>query len=35
VGRMAEKDLGADVHSSIAGVVKDVTEVYVEIQAKG
>jgi Na+-translocating ferredoxin:NAD+ oxidoreductase RnfC subunit len=35
VGRMTEKDLGADVHSSIAGVVKDVTEVYVEIQAKG
>ncbi|MCC6586324.1 MAG: 4Fe-4S dicluster domain-containing protein [Bryobacterales bacterium] len=25
VGRMADKDLGADVHASIAGVVRDVT----------
>ena len=34
VGRMAPGDLGADVHASIAGVVRDVTETYIEIQAK-
>ncbi len=32
VGRMTPGDLGADVHSSIAGVVKDVTETYIEVQ---
>ena len=35
VGRMADKELGADVHSSIAGVVRSVTETHVEILAKG
>jgi Na+-translocating ferredoxin:NAD+ oxidoreductase RnfC subunit len=34
VGRMAEKDLGADVHSSVDGVVAVITETHIEIQAK-
>ncbi len=33
VGRVAAPDLGADVHSSIAGKVTAVTQSYVEIQA--
>lgn len=33
VGRMADRELGADVHGSIAGTVSAVTESYVEIQA--
>ncbi len=35
IGRMADQDLGADVHASIAGVVHDVTETHIEILAKG
>jgi len=33
VGRVKAPDLGADVHASIAGTVKSVTDVFVEIQA--
>jgi Na+-translocating ferredoxin:NAD+ oxidoreductase RnfC subunit len=35
VGRMAEKELGADVHSSIDGVVAAIAGTYIEIQAEG
>jgi Na+-translocating ferredoxin:NAD+ oxidoreductase RnfC subunit len=33
VGRVADSDLGADVHASIAGTVKQVTDTWVEIEA--
>jgi len=33
VGRVDAPDLGADVHASIAGTVKQITETFVEIQA--
>ncbi|RPI11899.1 MAG: NADH dehydrogenase subunit, partial [Acidobacteriales bacterium] len=33
VGRVKAPDLGADVHASIAGTVKSVTDAFVEIQA--
>jgi Na+-translocating ferredoxin:NAD+ oxidoreductase RnfC subunit len=33
VGRVAAADLGADVHASIAGTVKQVTDAFVEIEA--
>jgi Na+-translocating ferredoxin:NAD+ oxidoreductase RnfC subunit len=33
VGRVADTDLGADVHASIAGTVKQVTDTWVEIEA--
>ena len=33
VGRVKAPDLGADVHASIAGTVKQVTDAFVEIQA--
>ncbi len=33
VGRMADRELGADIHGSIAGTVIAVTESYIEIQA--
>jgi Na+-translocating ferredoxin:NAD+ oxidoreductase RnfC subunit len=33
VGRVDAPDLGADVHSSIAGTVQEVTDTFVEIRA--
>jgi biotin carboxyl carrier protein len=33
VGRVAAPELGADVHASIAGTVKQVTEAFIEIEA--
>jgi hypothetical protein len=35
VGRVADQQLGADVHASIAGEVIAVTEDYVELRSKG
>lgn len=35
VGRMADGDLGADVHASITGVVSALTDAHIEIEAKG
>jgi Na+-translocating ferredoxin:NAD+ oxidoreductase RnfC subunit len=35
VGRMAENELGADVHTSITGTVAAVTEAHIEIHAIG
>jgi hypothetical protein len=33
VGRVIAPDLGADVHASIGGLVRQVTDAFVEIQA--
>jgi hypothetical protein len=34
IARVAEADLGVNIHSSIAGRVSTVTDKYIEIQSK-